>query len=111
MYANSDEGCDDFSFTVIAQHTLLLRNFNVSSDDDIIKIMLPINSEDTIDESKNSQLGWKITVTEIATGKKAFSGNSLDSEITIDTSSWESGLYNIRVENSSNVINRKIVVK
>lgn len=111
MYANSDEGCDDFSFTVIASHTLLLRNLNVSSDGDIIKIMLPTNSEDTIGESKNSQLDWKITVTEISTGKIAFLGNSSDSDITIDTSLWESGLYNIRIENGSNVIDRKIVVK
>lgn len=111
MYANSDEGCDDFSFTVLASHTLLLRNLNVSSDGDIIKIMLPTNSEDTIGESKNSQLDWKITVTEISTGKIAFLGNSSDSDITIGTSLWESGLYNIRIENGSNVIDRKIVVK
>jgi hypothetical protein len=100
--------------------TLIYYSLSISMTAGLMEITLVpneeyskiVNSPNQIQLDRETEnLKWILEVFNASTGEKVFSQEIDGSNYSLDTSSWESGLYIVRVTIDDEVLSEKIVIK
>ena len=91
------------SYTIPIIRSTLPHGMNVNFNGESLTI--------TLDESASEDQNWLLEIANVVTGEKAITKNVTGNSVSLNTSGWKQGLYDVRVTIGKEVLTEKIQIK